>query len=254
MIVRALVANGVKRVYIVARRLETLEATAKEFAEGRGQVLPIQADVTDKSSIKELKDHLESKEKYIDILVNNAGISGPGFDSSSNTVESIAQSMWSASEEGADEVLKTNILGYFFTSAALLPLLGRSQNNPQIINISSNASFGRRTMAGMLYSMTKASINHFTKLLATQLSPTKIRCNAIAPGLYPSELTSGESDEKNLSSLQNTLGIEVPAGRPGRDKEMAAAILFLASKNQIYTSGSVILTDGGVLNLMPSSY
>ncbi|KAG0149484.1 hypothetical protein CROQUDRAFT_653562 [Cronartium quercuum f. sp. fusiforme G11] len=252
MITRALVANGIKKVYIVGRRLDVLQTTAQEY--GPDQIVPLQADLTEKDEVEKLKMEIQSKENYLDLLVNNSGISGPPFNGKATDIDSIAESLWSAKLEDAKELLHTNILGYFFTTAALLPLLGQSPNHPQVINISSNASFGRRVMAGMLYSMTKASVTHFTKLLATHLAPTKVRCNAIAPGLFPSELTAGNSDDKNLSELKDTMGIEVPLGRAGNDKEMASAVLFLASKNQLYTSGSIIQTDGGVLNIMPSSY
>lgn len=254
MMVRALVANGARKVYIVARRLDVLETTAKEAAAEPGQIVPVQADLSNKAGVEGLRKKLEADEPYIDILINNSAIGGPEFDGAVKTVAEIAASMWAAPEPEARTLLETNILGYFYVSAALLPLLGKSPGHPQIINISSNASFGRQAMVGILYSCSKAAITHLTKILATHLASTNVRVNAIAPGLFPSELTAGGSDVHNKSVLKDTMGLDIPEGRAGIDKEIAAAVLYLASKNQQYTSGSVILVDGGVLNLMPSSY
>ncbi|PLW20225.1 hypothetical protein PCANC_05665 [Puccinia coronata f. sp. avenae] len=255
MMTRALIANGARKVYIVGRRLDVLETTASEYASSApGKIIPYQADLSSKSQIDGLRKKLEAEEKYIDILINNSAIGGPQFDGSVKTVEEISESMWSADEAEANDLLQTNMLGYFYTSAALLKLLGNSKNFPQIINISSNASFARQAMVGILYSMSKAAITHLTKILATHLSSTNVRVNAIAPGLFPSELTTGCSDQQNKSALKDTMGLKIPEGRPGIDKEIACTVLFLASKHQQYTSGSVVLVDGGVLNLMPSSY
>ncbi|CAH7684760.1 hypothetical protein BY996DRAFT_4579550 [Phakopsora pachyrhizi] len=254
MITRGFVSNGAKRVYIVGRRSEVLRNAAEIYQSVQGQIVPLEFDLSEKSSIERLKQEIESREESIDILINNASIIGPRHDREAQTVESIANSLWSADEDESMKVMRTNVLGYYYTSAALLPLLGKSSNNPQIINVSSLGSFSRRAMTGVIYSLTKASITHFTKLLASHLSKTNVRCNAIAPGLYPSEITSGGMDARNLSHVEGTNGVEIPAGRAGTDKEMVATILYLASKNQCYSSGSVILTDGGLLGLLPSTY
>lgn len=255
MMTRALVANGSRKVYIVARRVEVLETTAKEFGDHQSaKIIPIQADLSQKTSVEDLVHQLESKEEHIDILINNAAIAGPKFDPSLKDLNQIRETLWSTDQSEAEELLRTNILGYFYTSVGLLNLLAKSPHHPQIINISSNASFARTAMVGILYSLSKASITHLTKLLATHLASTNVRVNAIAPGLFPSELTAGKSDDKNQSSLNDNMGLNIPVGRPGVDKEIASLVLYLASKNQTYTSGSVVLADGGVLNLMPSSY
>ncbi|POW02084.1 hypothetical protein PSTT_12047 [Puccinia striiformis] len=223
MMLRALIANGVKKAYI--------------------------ADLSKKDQIEELRKTGKGGNLY-----RYPPIGGPPFDGSLKTAEEISSGMWGASEQEAEELLSTNVLGYYYVSAALIPLLSKSKNQPQIINISSNASFSRQAMLGILYSLSKAAITHLTKILATQLSNTNIRVNAIAPGLFPSELTAGDSNSKNQSQLDDTMGLNIPKGRPGIDKEIASTVLYLASKHQQYTSGSIVLIDGGVLNQMPSTY
>lgn len=152
-------------------------------------------------------------------------------------------------------IFQTNVLGYFYVAAAFIPLLSRSPNSPQVINVTSNAAFGRQAMAGILYSLSKAASTHLTKMLATHLSPiSTIRCNAIAPGLFPSELTAGGSDDRNKSKLDGGLeGVPIPKtmGRAGTDAEMACSVLYLASKRQTYTNGSIVFIDGGVLTYNP---
>ncbi|BFZ62124.1 hypothetical protein YB2330_003203 [Saitoella coloradoensis] len=257
MIARALAVNGAK-VYITGRREDVLKSSAEQHgaeAGVQGEIIPITGDVTDKTSIQALLDELKQKEEYLDILINNSGIAGPGIDNTAKEATPLAKSMWENDYDEALSVFKVNVLGYYFVSAAFIPLLNKSPNHPQIINITSNAAFGREAMAGILYSCTKAASTHLTKMLATHLSGTNIRVNAIAPGLFPSELTAGDSGKDNRSDLKgDTQGIDIPTGRPGTEEEMATTVLYLANKKQTYTSGSVVFIDGGVLTRMPSTY
>ena len=94
-------------------------------------------------------------------------MAGPSFDGSAKDVESIASSLWSSDYTESQKLFDINVLGYYFTSAAFLPLLSKSKNSPQIVNISSNAAFGRQSMAGVLYSTTKAAVTHLTKMLVS---------------------------------------------------------------------------------------
>jgi len=250
MITKALAQNGA-RVYIVGRRGDVLKRSADVH---EGDIIDVEGDVTDVESLKKAAAQIAEKEKHLDLVVANSGIGGPSFDGEAKTADAIAEQIMSTSMDEARKLLDTNVLGYFYTSGAFLSLLAKSPNSPQIITVTSNAAYGRRSMAGILYSMTKAATVHMTKMLATHLSETNVRVNSIAPGLYPSELTAGDSDDNNESSV-GTMGLPIPLGRAGTGEEMACAILYLASKRQSYSSGSILLTDGGVLaNGMPGSY
>lgn len=86
-------------------------------------------------------------------------------------------------------------------------------------------------MNNMIYAASKAASTHLSKMLATVLADLKIRSNVLAPGLYPSEMTAGDSDEKGQSNLgKDQFGMELPAGRAGSAEEMAATAVYMASK------------------------
>ena len=104
------------------------------------------------------------------------------------------------------------------------------------------------------YNAAKGATVHLTRLMSTEFGDTGVRVNSIAPGYFPSEMTTGESDEGQKSFLGDdkirSKGHAVPAGRAGGDEEMAQACLFLA-KNR-YVNGEIIAVDGGVLANVPS--
>lgn len=96
------------------------------------------------------------------------------------------------------------------------------------------------------YNASKGATVHLTRMLAHEVASSglKIRVNGIAPGVFPSEMTAGESDEIQKSSiLKEKYEGKVPAGRPGRDEDMAGAVLFTTA-NQ-YLNGQTIVVDGG---------
>jgi NAD(P)-dependent dehydrogenase (short-subunit alcohol dehydrogenase family) len=97
------------------------------------------------------------------------------------------------------------------------------------------------------YNASKAAEHHLTKLLASEITKhgLKIRVNAIAPGVFPSEMTAGDSKENQKSELPKDKKGELPARRPGNDRDMGNAILFAAT-NQ-YLNGQIVAVDGGYL-------
>ncbi|KAI1042504.1 hypothetical protein LB505_010899 [Fusarium chuoi] len=134
-------------------------------------------------------------------------------------------------------------------SMAFLPLLakGRETNTghfSQIINISSISGAMKDSTMGQPASATsKAALIHLSRMIATFTKDVKVRVNVIAPGLFPSEMTTGESDERNKSNIDKK--ITSPAGRPGHDTDMAATILFLAGKGGLFYNGQIVYPDGG---------
>ena len=107
----------------------------------------------------------------------------------------------------------------------------------------------RESQGHFSYNAAKGATVHLAKLMSTEFEKAKIRVNSIAPGYFPSEMTTNESDKDQKSHMPHEKVQEkghVPAERPGSDEEMAQAILFLA-KNQ-YVNGEIIAVDGGVLN------
>ncbi|OAA39940.1 NAD(P)-binding domain protein [Metarhizium rileyi] len=253
MAAQALVANGA-RVYITGRTREKLEtAKSQHFGDNNNNVIPIQADVSSKEHIQNLVKEIESREKCLCILVNNAGIAEDHHQTAeAKSASELRDSLFQQSEfDNWTNVYRTNVAAVYFTTAAFLPLLQASSERHQgwsgtVINITSISGLVKTSQHHFSYNASKAAANHVTRMLAAEIGATglKIRVNGIAPGVFPSEMTAGESDEKQKSQLskENFEG-KLPAARPGKDEDMASAILFMAG-NQ-YVNGHIVVVDGG---------
>lgn len=254
MATQALAVNGAK-VYIVGRTKEKLdrvvEAHGKDIA---GSIIPITADITNKKSIRELVKEISSKESHLDILVNNAGISLNTTQTEAKTAEEMSKNLFE--DDGEDfttwsDTYTTNVSAVFFMSTAFLPLLQKASEHQKgysgtLINITSISGIVRTAQHHFSYNASKGAAIHLTSMLATEIASNglKIRVNSLAPGVFPSEMTADESDDKQKSSLpKDKFEEKVPARRPGKDEDMASGILFLAT-NQ-YTNGANVVIDGG---------
>jgi NAD(P)-dependent dehydrogenase (short-subunit alcohol dehydrogenase family) len=190
--------------------------------------------------------------------VTNAGISGEKAAPDSTSGDELKAKLWNnESFDGWNSVFNTNVSAVYFTTVAFLPLLqrGTSQHghlSASVIVISSMSGIMRDSQGHFSYNAAKGATVHLAKLMSSEFQKAKIRVNSIAPGYFPSEMTTGESDENQKSEMSQEKIRDkghVPADRPGSDEEMAQAVLFLA-KNR-YVSGEVIAVDGGVLNVVP---
>jgi NAD(P)-dependent dehydrogenase (short-subunit alcohol dehydrogenase family) len=115
-----------------------------------------------------------------------------------------------------------------------------------VINISSISGIIKASQHHFPYNASKAAAIHLTKMLAHEIadSGAKIRVNNIAPGVFPSEMTANESDDKQKSSLdKEKYEGKVPAGRPGKNEDIAGAVLFTVSNQDL--NGQIIVVDGG---------
>lgn len=253
MAAQTLAANGAK-VYITGRTKEKLDtAKSQHFGSDNDTVIAITADVASKEGIQALVKEIESKEKCLCILVNNAGISE---DSHPTAEVSSASEMRDALFQKSDfdnwiNVYRTNVAAVYFTTAAFLPLLqASSEKHPgwsgTVINITSISGLVKTSQHHFSYNASKAAANHLARMQAAEIDAAglKIRVNGIAPGVFPSEMTTGESDEKQKSQIpKEKFEGKVPAARPGKDEDMASAVLFMAG-NQ-YVNGQVVVVDGG---------
>jgi len=255
MAAQALAVNGAK-VYLVGRTEEKLERAVEAHKQGiSGQLIHITADVSKKEEIKRLVHEIESREKCLCILINNAGIAGANQVPSGTTAEELQQSLFDPENATFDDWLatyRTNVPQCYFMTTAFLPLLQKATEHQHgfsgtVINIGSISGITQRAQNHFSYNASKAATHHLTKLLASEITKheLKIRINAIAPGVFPSEMTSKESQENQKSELPKDKKGELPAGRPGNDRDMANAILFAAT-NQ-YLNGQIVAVDGGYL-------
>ncbi|GAA5949769.1 hypothetical protein JCM21900_003287 [Sporobolomyces salmonicolor] len=274
MATQVLAANGAK-VYIIGRRMEKLENVVKTYGGDKisGEIIPLQGDVTSKDDLKRLAEEVKSREGGIHILVNNAGISGEVTKLAPlNTAQEIFDAHWKEQTmEGWMDVFRTNAFALFYSTIAFLPLLEKNTwgkdpagkeiyENYQtgVVNITSISGLIRSAQNHFAYNASKAAATHLQRMLATEIGPkTGIRFNAIAPGVFPSEMTGSGSDENNKTSLEGEFdpkSLNVPANRAGTDEDMAGTILYLCSRAGQYTNGVILPVDGGTLSTNPSSY
>jgi NAD(P)-dependent dehydrogenase (short-subunit alcohol dehydrogenase family) len=152
---------------------------------------------------------------------------------------------------------ETNVTAQYFTSAAFLPLLSLGNENTKgysssIVNVASISGVMKGSSGGQFaYASSKAAFIHLTRMLATTFTQTKIRVNCIAPGLFPSEMTTGKSDDTQKSEIDKELSN--PAGRPGNDADMAACVLYLAGPGGLFLNSQVIYPDGGNVLVQPAA-
>jgi NAD(P)-dependent dehydrogenase (short-subunit alcohol dehydrogenase family) len=249
MATQALAVNGAK-VYIIGRTEEKLERVAETYGKGiSGQIIPIVADVSKKEDIKKLVSEISSKEKCLCVLVNNAGIALETFKTESESASEMKKNLFDADNATFDDwtdTYKTNVASVYFMSTAFLPLLAAATEHNEgysgtIINISSISGLVKTTQHHPSYNASKAATLHLTRMLANECADNgiKVRVNSIAPGVFPSQMTTGGEKGANMKSHipREKYEEKVPAGRPGNDRDMAQAVLYLVS-NQ-YVNGQV---------------
>jgi len=254
MIAQAFASNGAK-VYIVGRTKEKLETAAQAHGQKyEGQIIPIVADITKKEEISRLYDEISSKEKCLCVLVNNVGISGGTFETSAKSATELKQNLFDNKDATFDDWVDTYkfvVPHLYFMSTAFLPLLEHSTDRHQgwsgtIINITSISGMVKTFQHHAAYNSAKAGAIHLSRMLANEIADNgiKVRVNSLAPGVFPSEMTTDGSDEQQKSHIpKEKYEDKVPAKRSGKDEDMASAALFLAT-NQ-YLNGVNLQVDGG---------
>jgi 3-oxoacyl-[acyl-carrier protein] reductase len=220
----ALAESGAK-VAIAARNTEKLLSLAEEVLAAGGEALPVPMDVADAAQVKTGFQQLLAKLGKLDILVNNAAI----------TRDTLALRM---KLEDWDAVLRTNLTGaHLCIQQALGAML--KQRAGRIINISSVvAETGNAGQAN--YVASKAGLIGLTRAIAVEVASRNITVNAIAPGFIATPMTDPLSTE-----LKDKMKSMIPLGRFGSDRDVATAIVFLASDEAGYITGQVLNVNGG---------
>ena len=267
MAAKALDINGAKAVYIIGRRREKLEAAAKEAV--NGSLKPLVGDAANKDSLAAMAKQVEAETGYINLLLANAGLFGVQINDKlpagrHPTVQEFRDVAWEPSMEDFDRVYHMNLTGVFYTTVAFLGLLdaGNSKRvakntTSQVIVTASIGGFLREPTDGWAYTTSKAGALHMVKMMSTYFGPWKIRANAIAPGIFPSEQTTTlpilqtDNDVTEEGSLPSDL---IPAGRSGAPEDIAGVILYLASRAGGYINGTTIMADGGRLGQLHASF
>ncbi|OCF31136.1 short-chain dehydrogenase [Kwoniella heveanensis BCC8398] len=255
----ALAANGAK-VYITGRRLEPLEQAAKSAApqDGKGQIIPIQADASNKEGILKVREFIQAREKWVNVLINNHGVSleHAMIDEVEQTPEALSKEMFE--NETFDHWLdayRINTASYYFTSFAFLPLLAAAKtvgNFPEagnILNLGSVSGITVTSQRGQFsYNANKAATISLSHQLAAEFARRglNIRVNVVCPGYFPSGM-SPISDEFAGNNTTNEFRQKwgTPFGRAGNAVDYAQCIFSLIA-NQ-YVTGAELVIDGGWL-------
>jgi 3-oxoacyl-[acyl-carrier protein] reductase len=229
---RALLEEGVN-VGICARDAAKVKAVAAELrevgAKHGAQVLELAGDVTNSGAAEQIVSAMDERFGGVDILVNNAGSARPG------ALAELPESAW-------QEQFDLNLFAPVRLARLCAPLMEK-RGGGSIVNIGS--IYGRESGGPLTYNASKAALHSFTKMLARELAPKKIRVNTIAPG---SILTPGGNWERrfkeNPAFEKDFISHEMPAGRLGRPDEVAYAVVMLASPRASWITGTCIPVDG----------
>lgn len=269
MISQGFAANGAK-VYITGRRKEVLEKVASTSGQAGGVIIPLQMDVTDKESILQARNMIAEREGKLHILVNNAGQVGPvsKFLNDASAPErkdasTLGQALFdNESLDDWADLYRINTFSIFFVTNAFLGLLDKGSREKEgysssVINITSISGIMKLAQRHFCYNSAKSAASHLTKMLSTEyaLKGIPVRVNAIAPGVYESEMTQN-SGSMNTEEFANRVGSgiqPVPEKRVGTAQEMAGTAVYLASPAGCYTNGQEIVIDGGYLCVNPST-
>lgn len=229
---RVLAQHGAS-VALAARRVDALEALAKEIFDAGGTAAAVPLDVCDEQSIQTAIAVVEKSLGAIDILVNNSGVA---IDKPA--LEQTAQD-W-------DTVMNVNLRGVFLMASAVAIAMrdhkDQTRRGGSIINIAS--ILGLRQASHVLpYAVSKAGVIQLTKSLALEVARHDIRVNAIAPGYIETDINR----EFFSTDTGKAMIKRIPQRHLGKDSDLDGALLLLASSASNFMTGSVVTVDGGHL-------
>ncbi|XP_043575619.1 3-oxoacyl-[acyl-carrier-protein] reductase FabG [Chiloscyllium plagiosum] len=198
----------------------------------KGECLPLllPGDLTDEVTVEKVVEETLNHYGRLDVLVNSAGILHMG------TIET-------TSMEHFDQVMNVNVRSVYNLTRLAVPHLIQSQGS--IVNVSSVN--GQRSFPGVVaYCMSKSALDQFTRCLALDLAPKKVRVNAVCPGVIVTDIHKRAGlSEGDYAEFLNKCKVTHALGRPGQVDEVAQAIAFLASDAASFITGVTLPVDGG---------
>jgi NAD(P)-dependent dehydrogenase (short-subunit alcohol dehydrogenase family) len=228
-IARALGQAGAE-VAIASRKLEGVTSAAERLRKAGVTVEPFACHTGKPEEVKALVSGVLSRFGRIDVLVNNAA-TNPHFGP-----------MMTADDAVFDKTFEVNAKGYLNLARAVAAHLIDRSAPGSLIFVASVAGLAAAPLQG-IYGMTKAAVISMTRTLAVELGPSKIRANAIAPGLVDTRFATALVSNDDISSR---VIARTPLGRFAQPDEIAGAALYLASDAASFVTGHTLVVDGGL--------
>lgn len=214
---------------LLARRIEKLNELSQEIKALGVDALAIKCDVTKPNEIDESAKKVKEYYGKVDILVNCAG------SAKNNGVLNMTDEEWNFT-------IDTDLNSVFYVTRAYANIM-KENNYGRIINIASMYGMvGNTALDTVAYHSSKGGVINFTRAVAAELAKYNITCNAICPGYFETELTR---DTLNTKEFTDYMKLTVPLGRYGKEGELNAGAIFLASDEASYVTGVILPIDGG---------
>jgi 3-oxoacyl-[acyl-carrier protein] reductase len=213
-------------VAVMARTQEKCEAVAEEIRALGRRALAVRGDLASEEEIKAAVARVAAELGAIGILVNNAAITRDGL-------------MLRMKREDWDSVINTNLTGVFLLTQQVLPMMTKARRG-RIINLASVVAQSGN-VGQVNYIAAKAGIIGLTKAVAREYAARNITVNAVAPGYIETPMTAVLP-----AAARDAMLNQVPLKRPGTDRDVAAAVAFLASDEAGYITGQVLNVNGGM--------
>lgn len=226
-------AEAGANVVLCSRKVDACIEMSKELEALGVKSIGLACDVGNEEDVKRVVEETVKQFGTIDILVNNSGATW------ATPVVDMPIEAW-------QKVIDVNVTGTFLMSKEVGKVMIK-QESGKIINIASVAGLGGTNpeyMDTIGYNTSKGAVITFTKDLAAKWGQFNINVNAIAPGFFPTKMSSGLLEQGLEHILNNT-----PLNRLGSDEDLKGAALFLASKASDYVTGDILIVDGGASTL-----
>ena len=203
-------------------------ALAEKIAEGGGEAVFVHLDVTSEADWATAVNEAVTRYGKLDVLVNNAGVSARG------SIEETSVDDW-------DRVMNINAKGVFLGTKTAIPEM-RKAGGASIINISSQLGLVGMGESSPQYQSSKGAVRIFSKSAAIQYASEGIRVNSVHPGPIVTPMTEARRSD---AAVQQRMISRIPLGRYGESEDVAYGVLYLASDESTFVTGSELVIDGG---------
>lgn len=230
-----LLASQGARVAVLSRTADEIEAVARQIEQAGNQAMVVVADVAKPDDMRRAIDEVIARWGRLDIVFANAGVNGVWAP-----LEELEPEEW-------DKTLNINLKGTFLTVKYALPHLKR-QGGSVIITSSVNGTRMFSNTGASAYATSKAAQVAFSKMIALELAPHRVRVNVICPGAIETSIDEN-TEQRNLEAVRTPVEFpkgEIPLtqGEPGSARQVADLVAFLASDAASHISGAEIFIDG----------